>query len=237
MKTIGYTLVEGQNIRDLTRSYNRDRSRLENFIWKLGKTRLTALKQGRIKKEGFNIVYGSLKSERGNWSYDVIIKVVPEKGGIVFNTFSIIDDPIRSNKKEVILWDITMRGKIDNTRIPIIIKQHALERYYQRARGEDFPGIKEATYEILLHELPISFSSDSIRTITVSEDSVSLSTRSGLFLAYTRQTGKLDQVNPTIFNTFISHREIDERQKSDQIKNRLIQDRLEKCPLETLINV
>jgi hypothetical protein len=123
-----------------------------------------------------------------------------------------------------------IKDRYGDTKCPIIIKQHALERYYQRQLGEEFPGIKEASRYIVANELIIENQVNdlSMSSGVVQDRNVSFAVRSGQFLAYTKEEGRFDKTKPMIFNTFVSHREIEEGQRSNQIMNRNLQEKITK---------
>lgn len=230
MITKGFILVEGQNIKDLVRAYNRDSARIDSVAKRLACDRIKALRQGRIKKEGFDVIYATVKSEKGNWDYNLVLKVVPQDFKYYLYTFTIIDDPVRPKKREIILWETMIKDGEGDTKCPMIIKQHALERYYQRQLGEEFPGIKEASRYIVANELIIENQVNDLAMSSgvVQDRDVSLAVRSGQFLAYTKEEGRFDKTKPMIFNTFVSHREIEEGQRSNQIMNRNLQEKIAK---------
>jgi len=226
MITKGFILVEGQNIKDLVRSYNRDRNRIDCLARKIGTDRIKAIRQRRIKNDGFDIIYGTLKSEKGNWDYNLIVKVIPKSFKYFVYSFTIIDDPIRPKKREIILWECTIQdSKNETTRCPIIIKQHALERYYQRHLKEEFTTIKEAARYFISNELILETVKDmAVSPGVVQKNNVSLAVKSGQLLAYTRENGVYNKTKPTIFNTFVSNIEIEKEQRENQIINENIKN-------------
>ena len=223
MITKGFILVEGLKIKDLLRAYNRDRDRINNRACKLAKSRGRALKQGLIKKEGFDTLFSKIKSEKGDWEYNLVVKIAPETLKYYYCSFTIIDDPIRPKKREIIIWEMESKDISGNiAKTPVIYKQHALERYYKRARGEEFPGILEATREIIKNELLAYDISDTSWTPGMTMGSnVSLAVPSGLFLAYKKEEEELlDRDVPLIMNTFIGKKEIEQGDREYQVKNK-----------------
>lgn len=225
MTTKGFILVEGLTIKDLVRAYNRDRTKIERVTEKMGTSRIKALRQGIIKEgRGFENMTAKVKSEKGNWEYNIVVKVSPGEFKYYFCSFTIIDDPVRPKKREIIIWEMLSRDRNGNTvRTPIIYKQHALERYYQRHLGEEFPGIKEAATYIIMNELIINEIGKDISGspgITMKQH-VSLAVRSGQFLAYKNEDEELiDRDKPLIVNTFVGNKEIEEGQRTNQLVGR-----------------
>ena len=70
-----YILLDNLKIKDLSKIYNREREKLLKRVQKLAKERVKALKYRYIRKEGFDIIRTSMRSEYGNWSYNLIIRL------------------------------------------------------------------------------------------------------------------------------------------------------------------
>lgn len=221
-----YVLVEGLSINDLHRMYNRDRDKIQTTVKKLAGARIKALRQRFITKDGLTSIQATVKSGQGNWEYNLVIKVNPEKQSYRWHSFTVIDDPTRPRKKQVLWWDMIHIDDGGKFWCSLFVKQHALERYYQRSRKEDFPGIKEAMNYIFLNEMTF-VDGDCCSAIKIYNGNISLSVRTGQFLAYTyTDSFILDRTKPILINTFVGNDEIDKRGEFYQFRNRTRQEDL-----------
>lgn len=219
-----YILLDNLNLKEFSKIYNREREKILKKVQKLAKERVKALKYRYIRKEGFDIIRTSIKSEYGNWYYKLMIRIFSDN--YLFQGYTIIDDQNRLRKKTIILWGILTRDSLDSDKFrftPVLIKQHALERYYERSLKENFPGIEQAIDKFLINEiLNDPGKNDGIDIVTsVDQDkNICLGLRSGQLLAYSTKEMGFDSENPIVYNTFISNFEIDAQNRRNQVETR-----------------
>ena len=219
-----YILLDNLKIKDLSKIYNREREKLLKRVQKLAKERVKALKYRYIKNEGFDIIRTSMRSEYGDWSYNLIIRLFSDDH--LYQIYTVINDQSRLRKKTVILWGILTKDSLDSSGFRfthVMIKQHALERYYERSLKEDFPGIEQAIERFLINEVLIDpGDNDGIDIVTsVDRDrNICLGLKSGQLLAYSTKEMGFDPENPIVYNTFVSDFEINAQNRKNQLETR-----------------
>ena len=219
-----YILLDNLKIKDLSKIYNREREKLLKRVQRLAKERVKALKYRYIKNEGFDIIRTSMRSEYGDWSYNLIIRLFSDDH--LYQIYTVINDQSRLRKKTVILWGILTRDSLDSSGFQfthVMIKQHALERYYERSLKEDFPGIEQAIERFLINEVLIDpGDNDGIDIVTsVDRDrNICLGLKSGQLLAYSTKEMGFDPENPIVYNTFVSDFEINAQNRKNQLETR-----------------
>lgn len=188
--------------------YYRTERRVLEILRKQGKVK--AGSEPKIKKFESN-------SKEGGWHYYFTLTTLeykPEPNlrySYDLTAYSILNDSLNADEKILVLWPSVLKGALEYEEI-FVLRQHSVDRYFERL-GIERPETFQECCEVLVKREFIS-STVAINFFdfpTYREHR--LRTRSGVFLGRSPDTGKSFTGVKKVqnYNTFVSDREIDER--------------------------